>query len=120
MTQRTPESKTTELIGQLKARNRNAYATLYDMYSPFCFGMISDKIKDEPLAEDLLQQVFTTVWQKIGDCPDERKNLLRWVVSITEAVCADVDLNKETTAKGDIQTGITYESCPIQPEALGR
>ena len=70
-------------------QNREAFEKLYENYSPAIFGEILRIVKNRETAEDLLQDVFLTIWHK-GDQFDPNKGaLFTWMISITRHKCID-------------------------------
>lgn len=77
------------LCDLIKFQDREAFTYLYDNYSPAVFGEIVRIVKSREAAEDLLQDVFITIWQK-GDQYDRGKGrLFTWILSITRNKCID-------------------------------
>ena len=70
-------------------QSRAAFKKMYDNYSPAIFGEIVRIVKNREAAEDLLQDVFITIWQK-GDQFDPAKGaLFTWMITITRNKCID-------------------------------
>ncbi len=53
-----------ELLGMLRDGNEFAFAKLYRQYSPQLYLNVYKMVKDEQIAEELVQELFTKVWQK--------------------------------------------------------
>ncbi|CAM3546777.1 RNA polymerase sigma factor [Sphingobacterium prati] len=53
-----------ELVSLLKQRDRQAFAEIYDRYSMMIYYKINQMLRDEDLSKDLVQDLFTTIWEK--------------------------------------------------------
>ena len=53
-----------ELVSLLKRRDRQAFAEIYDRYSMMIYYKINQMLRDEDLSKDLVQDLFTTIWEK--------------------------------------------------------
>jgi len=58
------EAKDEELLERIVAGNEDAIATLYDRHSRRVFGLVVRVLGDRSEAEDVLQEVFFSVWSK--------------------------------------------------------
>lgn len=83
-----------ELWKRLKARDKHAFAQLYDNYSAALFGIIKRIIKDEGLSEDILQNVFVHIWTNIESYHPEKASLFTWISTITKNVAIDFNRGK--------------------------
>jgi len=54
-----------ELINRLQNKEQQALSQTYDQYGAAIYGVILRICKDETQAQDLLQEVFLKVWDKI-------------------------------------------------------
>jgi len=53
-----------ELLSRLKAGDKLAFARLYELYSRPLYLNLLKLLKSEQLAEEILQSIFFTVWEK--------------------------------------------------------
>lgn len=75
----------TELNDLLRATaraDRAAFRLLYDRTSPKLFGITLRICRERPLAEDVLQEVFTEVWRKARDFDPKRGKAMAWMAII--------------------------------------
>ncbi|MFB6257847.1 MAG: RNA polymerase sigma factor [Flavobacteriales bacterium] len=56
-----------KLIQAVKKGDQRAFKTLFDRYSPVLMGMAMRYARNEPDAEDILQEAFVRIHEKIGD-----------------------------------------------------
>jgi len=73
------------IIGQ----DQKAFCKLYCSYSNVLLAEITKRIKSKETAEDLLQDVFTTIWQKGYQYNPAKGSLYTWMISITRNRCID-------------------------------
>jgi len=79
----------------LKAKDRSALEYLYDHYAGAMLGVISRIIKKEELAEEILQDVFLKVWDKIGSYDQTKGRLFTWMLNIARNQAIDKTRSKE-------------------------
>jgi RNA polymerase sigma-70 factor, ECF subfamily len=70
-----------ELIALLAAGQQEALGPLYARYASFLFNMAARTL-DRPAAEDIVQDVFLTVWRKASTFDPERGTLRPWLLQI--------------------------------------
>ena len=71
-----------ELVVSLKNRDNNAYRHLYTHYRGSLFSIISQIIPDTETAEDVLQEVFITVWNNIDKYDPGKGRLYTWLLNL--------------------------------------
>lgn len=76
------EERDRALMARIKARDKSALSELYDHYHRLLFGLLLSIVRKREEAEDLVQEVFTTIWQKAGQFDTERGTAYTWIVSL--------------------------------------
>lgn len=71
----------TELVEKLREGNLHAFDCLLDQYETPVFRLINGMLKNYQDAQDLTQEVFVTVYEKINGLKDDRR-LRPWVYRI--------------------------------------
>jgi RNA polymerase sigma-70 factor (ECF subfamily) len=71
-----------ELLTRIAARDTQALAGLYDRHSRLLFGLILRILRDRSDAEEVLQEVFLTVWTKAGTYDQALGSPVAWLVRI--------------------------------------
>ena len=61
-----------ELIKRLQNQDTKALSKVYDLYSGAIYGVILRMCKNEPLAQELLQETFMKIWQKANTYDSEK------------------------------------------------
>ncbi|MEO7923386.1 MAG: sigma-70 family RNA polymerase sigma factor [Chitinophagaceae bacterium] len=82
MQQQSPYSEE-ELIAALKNHKNDAYRHLYINYRGALYNNILQVIKDTETANDVLQEVFITIWQNIGKYDAGKGRLFTWMLKLT-------------------------------------
>ena len=62
--------------------DRAAFRLLYDRTSPKLFGIALKICRDRPLAEDVIQEVFTDIWRKARNFDPQRGEAGAWLAVI--------------------------------------
>lgn len=68
---------------RISQRDESAVSDLYDLYSRYLYSTIYFILKDAAEAEDVLQEVLLTIWQKINTYDQTLGNPISWIVRIT-------------------------------------
>lgn len=68
---------------------------LYDHYAGAILGVIARIIKKEELAEEILQDVFLKVWDKIESYDASKGKLFTWMLNIARNQAIDKTRSKE-------------------------
>jgi len=55
-----------DLAERLKRREPQAMADLYDRYGRLAYSLILRIVRDQEMAEDLVQETFIRVWSRAG------------------------------------------------------
>lgn len=78
-----------KLINRLKAKDQGALRALYEKYSGSLLHIISKIIQPKELAEELLQDVFVKIWEKIEQYDEDKGRLFTWMVQIARNTAID-------------------------------
>lgn len=62
---------------------------IYDEYAPTVLGYLINVLRDRGVAEDVHQQVFLEVWQRVSTYDPERASVLTWVMTIARSRAVD-------------------------------
>ncbi len=86
-----------DLIEQLRAGNKSALSYLYDHYSAALYGIIIRIVKREEWAEEVLQDAFLKIWNRIDLYEPEKGRLFTWMLNLTRNLAIDKTRSKEIT-----------------------
>ena len=78
-----------KLIERLRARDAAALGELYDHYGGVVYSIILRIARDTATSEDLTQEVFLRVWNRIPSFDGERGSLSTWVLTIARHSAID-------------------------------
>src|SRR5436309_10826686 len=70
-----------ELIRQMVAGDREAFARFYDRYAPLVFPLIQRILRERADASDVLQEVFWEAWQGAAGYDPARGSPEAWIVT---------------------------------------
>lgn len=84
-----------EIIQLLRAKDREGVSFLYQNYAPILMGIIFKIVKREDVAENILQDTFLKVWQKIEDFNPSKGQFLAWIIGIARNGAIDLIRTKK-------------------------
>jgi RNA polymerase sigma-70 factor (ECF subfamily) len=76
-----PAGDDEQLLFKVAEGNRSAFTALYDRFSMPLYSLALKMLANEAEAQDLLQEVFLSVWNKASTFRSERGSAFAWVVS---------------------------------------
>jgi RNA polymerase sigma-70 factor (ECF subfamily) len=71
-----------DLARRLKARDPHAMSDLYDRYGRLAYSVIYRVVRNPAAAEDLVQETFLRVWNRVQSFDHERGALGPWVLTV--------------------------------------
>ena len=71
------------IVELLQERNDKAISLLYDHYGDTLFGVAYKVVKDEELAQDVVQESFVKIWKKSDSYDPAKAKLFTWLFRIT-------------------------------------
>ena len=79
------------LIGRIaEHRDKDAFAELFDWYAPRVKAMLVKQCGSSEMAEDIMQDVFLTVWLKAGQFASSKGAVSTWIFTIARNRRIDV------------------------------
>jgi RNA polymerase sigma-70 factor (ECF subfamily) len=78
-----------DLARRLKARDAHAMADLYDRYGRIAYSLILRVVRNAAVAEDLVQETFLRVWNRVQSFDQERGALGPWVLTVARNQAID-------------------------------
>ena len=70
------------LIERLKRRDPQALAELYDRYGRMAYSLVLRVVRDKAIAEDLTQETFLRVWNRVHSIDSEKGAIGPWLLAI--------------------------------------
>jgi len=77
-----PENMDASLAERLRARDQQALAELYDRYGRLAYVLIFRIVRNQTVAEDLVQEPFSRYGAAIQSFDDARGSLGRWILAV--------------------------------------
>jgi RNA polymerase sigma-70 factor (ECF subfamily) len=71
-----------DLAGRLKRRDSQAVSELYDRYGKLVYSLILRIVKESAIAEDLTQETFLRVWNRVQFFDEQKGALGPWVLAV--------------------------------------
>lgn len=71
-----------EIAKRLKQKDPDAMAELYDRYGGLLYSVILRSVGNQATAEDLVQETFLRIWNRIHTFDVERGRLEGWIVTV--------------------------------------
>lgn len=102
-----------ELLANTAAGDRQAFSALYDRLSPRVYGLVLHVLRNQPDAEDVLQETFFQVWSNAGRYDPEKCPPEGWVLMI--ARCRALDRLRRRRASLAAPDDLPDASAPDSP-----
>lgn len=75
-------STSVSLVEQIRAGDRQALERLYDAYAGMVYGVVLKMIRDEELAQEIVQNVFLRLWKNIDKYDEAKAKISTWIINI--------------------------------------
>ena len=79
----TPQDEIETLLARVASGDRAAFRRLYGGMAPRLYGIALRILRDEALAQDVLEEVFVGVWERAGQYRSALAAPVTWLVTIT-------------------------------------
>src|SRR6202050_5596259 len=70
------------LIARLQRRDPQALAELYDRYGKMAYSLVLRMVRDNAIAEDLVQETFLRVWNRVHSVDADKGSIGPWLLAI--------------------------------------
>lgn len=78
------------LLLEISRGNTEAFKQLYEQTSPLMFAIALRLLRKRELAEEIIQEVYVSVWHIAGEYHTERGSVKTWLSTITRNRCIDI------------------------------
>jgi len=95
------------IVELLRERNEKAISLLYDHYGDTLFGVAYKVVKDEDLAQDVLQESFVKIWKKSDTYDRTKAKLFTWLFRITRNTAIDKLRSTQSKTDKEIQMDVS-------------
>ena len=79
----------------LRNKSPEALSYLFDHYSRALYGIIFRIVRHEEVSEEVIQDVFMKIWDKIGSYDPSKGTLFTWMLNIARNQAIDKTRSKE-------------------------
>ena len=86
-----------DLIGRLQKRDPRALGELYDQYGRLAYSLILRVVRDTGVAEDLVQETFLRVWNRVQGFDAKKGSLGPWLLTVARNRA--IDYLRSTTGR---------------------
>lgn len=97
-----------ELLQQSGQGDAAAFRQLYDLASPHLFALCKRLLRDEALAEDVLQEGFIKIWHNAGQFLPGKASAMTWMTTIVRNQA--LDKLRQVQSRPAIADEVEYES----------
>jgi RNA polymerase sigma factor (sigma-70 family) len=84
-----------DLVSALSRKDKQALSYLYDHYSAALYGMIVRIVKNEEVAEEVLQDVFLKIWHRFDNYDASKGRLFTWMLNLARNLAIDRTRSRE-------------------------
>ncbi|RUA18163.1 MAG: RNA polymerase sigma factor [Flavobacteriia bacterium] len=95
------------IVSLLAERDDKAISLLYENYGDTLFGVAYKVVKDEDLAQDVLQESFIKIWKKADSYDASKAKLFTWLFRITRNTAIDKLRSINNKADKEVQIDIS-------------
>lgn len=85
------------LIDLLRSGEKSGLTYLYDHYSGALYGVILRIVQSEDIADEVLQDVFLKIWNRIASYDSSKGKLFTWMINIARNQAIDRMRSKESS-----------------------
>jgi RNA polymerase sigma factor (sigma-70 family) len=78
-----------ELVIRLQSKSKSAFSDLYNSYAAALYGVTYKMVRNNEVAEELLQDIFIKIWMHIDTYNPIKGTLFTWMLNITRNTCKD-------------------------------
>ncbi len=95
------------IVELLQERDEKAISLLYDHYSDTLYGVAYKVVKDEDMAQDVVQESFIKIWKKSDSYDPTKAKLFTWLFRITRNTAIDKLRSVNTKTDKEIQIDVS-------------
>jgi len=108
------------LVRRMRAGDRTAVDDLYERYRRPAFALARRILADDVLAEDVLQDVFLSVWRDPGAFDRSRGSFPSWLLAMVHHKAVDAVRREATRRRHHPTTGEPDEGVPASGPSAAR
>jgi RNA polymerase sigma-70 factor (ECF subfamily) len=113
----TQQPDPAQLLLQVAARDRAAFAALYKQTAAKLYGVVARILPRSDLAGEVLQEAYVRIWQKAADFDPAKGSPMAWMATIARNRALDEVRRAKPLALEDMQEG--FEPAAEEVDPLG-
>ncbi|HMC02246.1 MAG TPA: sigma-70 family RNA polymerase sigma factor [Flavobacteriaceae bacterium] len=82
------------LISKFQQKDERAFNSLYNMYSESMHGIIYNIVRDNNIAEEVMQDVFIKAWNNSASYSPQKGRFFTWILNIARNAAIDKTRSK--------------------------
>ena len=95
------------IVELLQERNDKAISLLYEHYGDTLYGVAYKVVRDEELAQDVVQESFIKIWKKSDSYDPTKAKLFTWLFRITRNTAIDKLRSANNKSDKEIQMDVS-------------
>ncbi|MEM9142342.1 MAG: RNA polymerase sigma factor [Bacteroidota bacterium] len=95
------------IVELLQERDEKAISLLYEHYGDTLYGVAFKVVRDEEMAQDVLQESFIKIWKKSDSYDSTKAKLFTWLFRITRNTAIDKLRSTSTKTDKEIQIDVS-------------
>lgn len=95
------------IVSLLAEKDDKAISLLYDNYGDTLYGVAYKVLRDEDLAQDVLQESFVKIWKKADSYDASKAKLFTWLFRITRNTAIDKLRSINNKADKEVQMDVS-------------
>lgn len=95
------------IVELLQERNEKAISLLYEHYGDTLYGVAHKVVRNEELAQDVVQESFVKIWKKSDTYDSSKAKLFTWLFRITRNTAIDKLRSVRTKTDKEIQIDVS-------------
>ncbi len=109
------------LIALLKNKDLEAFSHLYDKYAPALYTVVLQIVREEEIANELLQKVFLDILYNINNYNPARETLFIWMFKMARNAAIDLIKLKNSPAPGQsaATAKLLHEAANLEMDNFG-
>jgi RNA polymerase sigma factor (sigma-70 family) len=115
-----------DIVAGLRSRDQSVLDYVYDHYSGSLYSVVLRVVRDEDIAQEVLQDAFLKIWEKIDSYDPSKGKLFTWMLNVTRNLAIDRTRSKEMSKSrktDDLELSVrridNREKVELQVEAIG-
>jgi RNA polymerase sigma-70 factor, ECF subfamily len=108
------------LVDRVIARDESALESIYQQYGGAVHFVARKVLRDETLAEDVVQEVFVTFWNSPGSFDPDRGSLRTYLVTIAHRRAIDMVRSEAARTRREVASPVEDRVADIDDEVWAR